>query len=151
MRHLVCIVMLTGVGVCIGCGHKSGLDGVVAVTGTVTYQGKPIDGASVAFSPDGKGRAASGRTDATGRFQLTTLDANDGALPGKYKVAISKVEVENAMTADQAMEWFKKNGGPPPGGNIKNRLPDKYKDANASGQTAEVVKGGENDFSFKLD
>ena len=163
MRHLLCVFVLIGVSVCIGCGRKSsGLEGVAKVAGTVTYQGKPVEGASVVFSPDGQGRPASGKTDASGRFQLTTLEANDGALPGKYQVAISKVEVESSgvdpTKADEmAKQFLKRQGGAAAkgealkGGDIKNLLPEKYKDAKASGLTAEVTKGGKNDFPFTLD
>jgi carboxypeptidase family protein len=147
VRHLISILMLTGVGLFVGCGHKSGAEGVVKVAGTVTYEGQPIEGANVIFGADGEGRSASGTTDASGRFHLTTLEPYDGAIPGKYRVAVSKVEVENPMSADEAREWFIKHGGPPDGGNIKNRLPEKYK---GSGLTAEVTKDGENDFTFDL-
>lgn len=147
--------IFTGVlaGACaamVGCGAQPGAAGAIKVAGTVTFEGKPVEGASVIFSPEGNDRSASGMTDAGGRFQLTTLKPGDGALPGKYKVAVSKVEVENAMTADEAKAWFQKNGGPPPGGNIKNRLPEKYKDAQSSELTAEVAQGGNNDFTFDL-
>ncbi|HUY88733.1 MAG TPA: carboxypeptidase-like regulatory domain-containing protein [Pirellulales bacterium] len=151
VRQLVFISMFAGACVfLVGCGHKSGVDGVVQVGGSVTYDGKPIEGASVIFSAEGESRSASGITDAGGRFQLTTLTPNDGALPGKYKVAVSKVEVENAMSAEEAKEWFQKNGGPPPAGNIKNRLPEKYKDIESSELTAEVTTDGKNDFTFDL-
>ena len=151
IRHWIFIVALAWVcAAMIGCGAKSGVDGVVKVAGTVTYEGKPIEGASVVFGPDGEGRAATGMTDANGRFQLTTLQPGDGALPGRYKVAVSKVEVENAMSAEEAKAWFQKNGGPPPGGNIKNRLPEKYKDMQSSELSAEVTQGGKNDFAFDL-
>ena len=55
MCHRTCIFMLAGVGFCIGCGGEEGLEGLVAVTGTVTYQSKPVEGAQVAFSPDKTG------------------------------------------------------------------------------------------------
>lgn len=151
MRHLISVLVLTMVSACLGCNKEMRLEGTVKVTGTVTFQGKPLEGASVAFSPIDMGRAASGKTDATGRFQLTSLKADDGAMPGKYNVSVSKVEVENAMTADEAMKWFKEHSGPPPGGNIKNALPDKYKDVKTSGLTAEVTEGGANDFTFSLE
>ncbi len=103
------------------------------------------------FAPENpEARSASGRTDASGRFQLTTLQSGDGALCGAYKVAISKIQVENPMTADEAREWFEKNGGPPEPGNVKNELPEDYKDAESSGLTAEVTDGGANDFAFDL-
>lgn len=151
LRQLICILTLPAMSLCVGCGAKPGIEGVVKVAGTVTHQGKPVEGASVIFAPEAPtGRSASGKTDASGRFRLTTLAPEDGALCGKYQVAVSKMEVENPMSADEAKEWFMKHGGPPKAGNIKNHLPEKYKDVQNSGLAAEVTEGGANDFTFDL-
>lgn len=151
VRQLVFIGIIAGFCLSLaGCGHKSGVDGIIKAAGTVTHEGKPVEGATVIFVPQGEGRSASGITDANGRFELTTLMPNDGAIPGKYKVAVSKVEVENAMSADEAKAWFQKHSGPPPAGNIKNHLPEKYKDLQSSELSAEVVANGTNDFPFEL-
>jgi hypothetical protein len=127
------------------------LEGLVPVTGTVTHQGQPVEGAEVVFSPEGQGRAASGKTDASGQFQLTSLNPNDGALRGKYKVAILKREVGESMTADQAKEFFMKHDKGPQVKPVKNALPEKYAKVEESGLTAEVTEGGKNDFTFKLE
>lgn len=132
-----------------GCG-KSGLDGLVPVSGTVTFNGKAIEGADVVFNPDSEGRSASAKTDASGKFHLTTLDPQDGARPGNYKVAISKKEMINPMTAEEAEEWFHKHSGPPPPRKIKNDLPEKYADEKTSGLTATVKESEKNDLSFDL-
>jgi len=53
-------------------------------------------------------RAAGGITDASGKFQLTTLNANDGAMPGKYKVAVSKAVATSEasqITAEDRRKW----------------------------------------------
>lgn len=150
VRLLTCCAAIAAASLLAGCGHKAKLNGLVKVAGTVTYEGQPIEGANVIFGPEGEGRSASGMTDANGRFQLTTLEPNDGAMLGKYKVAVSKIEVENPMSADEAREWFVAHGGPPEPGNIKNRLPEKYKDTEGSGLGAEVLAGGNNDFTFEL-
>jgi hypothetical protein len=118
---------------------------------TIEYQSKPVENAQVAFSPDqAGGRAAAGKTDANGRFQLTSLRRNDGVMPGKYKVSIAKREVVGSLTAEEAKAWFKKHSGPPPGKPVENSLPEVYGDADDSGLTAEVTVGGENDFKFSL-
>src|SRR5687767_3762775 len=104
MRHGTCALVVVGLSLCIGCGDTSTLAGVTKVEGTVTYKSAPIEGATVMFSPQGGGRAASGKTDASGRFQLTTVNLNDGALPGKYNVAISKVEDTEAAARPSAEE-----------------------------------------------
>ncbi len=162
MRYVIWLVVLAAVSVCIGCGQKSGLEGTVPVTGTVTYQSKPVEGASVTLSPQGQGRAASGKTDASGRFKLTTLEADDGALPGTYQVAVSKIEDLDAaahqMTPEDMVKAISGGKAAPmgptrpgtKGGGMKNALPEKYKNAQTSGLTAEVTKGGANDFKFDL-
>ena len=68
----------------------------VPVSGRVTWHGQPIKEGTVAFMPaettpsDGKPlRAAMGRIQPDGSYQLSTFGENDGAMPGKYLVAIS--------------------------------------------------------------
>jgi hypothetical protein len=97
-----------------GCGSNTG---TVKVQGTVTLDGEPLEGASVTFQPDGKeGRPASGVTDKNGTFQLGTFSTNDGALPGGYKVIITKSStptVPGMPAADdsEAMKKFMEGGG----------------------------------------
>jgi hypothetical protein len=70
---------------CVGCGGK----GVVPVSGRVTLVGgEPVQGATVVFENREKRLSSSGRTDAEGRFRLTTFKVNDGALPGDYRISI---------------------------------------------------------------
>ncbi len=68
-----------------GCGG----DGPVPVEGVLKVDGKPLAQAMVQFvSQQEGGRNASGTTDASGVFHLTTLRPRDGALPGSYKVIV---------------------------------------------------------------
>jgi hypothetical protein len=61
----------------------------VKVSGTVTFDGKPLDGATVTFHPEAKdGKKATGKTDANGNYTLKT-DGAEGAAPGKHRVLIS--------------------------------------------------------------
>ena len=67
------------------------------VEGTVTFNGQPLSEATVSFQPvSSEGEAASGLTDASGKFTLTSAGATGGgrgALPGEYKVTVKKLEV----------------------------------------------------------
>ena len=133
----MCLVTVPGCG-----GTKSG-PATVEVTGTVTLNGAPIDGASVLFSPDigsSDGRLASqATTDTAGRFKLSTHVGGgkfkSGMVPGKYVVSITKLDTAAA-----------KNTFTPP----KNLLPPKYADPKTSLLNAEVAVGQANDFQFPL-
>lgn len=84
-RFLLCSA---GLLVLAGCGG-GGLAGTVPIRGKVTYQGKPLAEGTVLYSPvDVNGRQARGELKPDGTFTLTTLVANDGALPGEYNVVV---------------------------------------------------------------
>jgi hypothetical protein len=126
----VCFRMLLA-----GCG--SGGPRPAAVSGTVTYKGKPVVNASVSFSPaEGNGRAATGLTDDSGNFKLGTFAATDGALPGKYQVGVIARGPERAPKPGEA------NTGMPgemmPGDPL---IPTKYFAPDTSGLTFEVKRG----------
>lgn len=73
-----------------GCGGKSEADpDVVPATGTVTLDGKPLEGASVTFT--GPGQGGTGVTDAAGKYEITHFRAGKGVRPGDYSVSITKV------------------------------------------------------------
>jgi hypothetical protein len=74
-----------------GGGAPDDLPELVSVTGTVTMDGAPVEGAQVVFEPE-KGPAASGMTNATGKFELYTGSGHAGAVPGIHMVRISKME-----------------------------------------------------------
>jgi hypothetical protein len=141
---------LVGLGVVllvVGCGPAvdPNRPKTYPVTGTVTYNGQPVSDAMVTFI--GGERGAIGRTDESGQIQMTTFEAGDGALPGNYKVMISKTVLEGVP--DEMGEGASP-GEEPAMGEQKDLLPAKYKDANESGLTAEVGEGLPNEFHFEL-
>lgn len=77
----------------------------VAVVGSVTHDGMPVEGATVVFLDDRLGdHTAVGVTDEAGHYELSTFfSANDlmgGAIPGGYVVSITKFkrpDTERAM------------------------------------------------------
>jgi hypothetical protein len=77
-----------------GCSDDSGLASRYRVTGTVTYNGKPLERGNISFVPDAPGGRAAGGTIADGQYSLTTQTPDDGALPGKYKVSVVATEAD---------------------------------------------------------
>jgi hypothetical protein len=139
--------------VCLGCSGGSKIEGIAPVTGTVTMNGSPVEGATVIFAPAGQGsRSASGKTDASGKFSLTTLQPGDGAMPGDYTVMVTKTEVTESkkVSDDEATEIIRKTGKPPVTSQTKNLLPAKYGDIAKSDLKATVKKGQKNDIPLDL-
>lgn len=88
----------------VGCGG-SDRPKLVKATGTVTLDGKPLEGALVGFQPmtDAKSkyhRPSSAVTDASGKFLLGTYDKDDGVPVGKYKVGVQKRELVGELPKD---------------------------------------------------
>lgn len=165
MSRLSCFCFLL-LPIVIGCSGES-LEPVYPVTGIVTEKGKPVEGAIVAFSPitPGSGLPASGTTDASGTYKLTTRSSGDGAAAGKYKVSIAKYEKKleptNPKGSDKLEDPFDITKEYPSGYNemqaseiaasiSKNLLPKKYADPTTSKLEAEVSKGPSS-FDFKVD
>lgn len=66
-------------------GQNSGKH-FIPVSGTVTLDGRPLGDVIVYFSRDGASHVASGKTDAAGRYRLSTMSQGDGAEEGAYVV-----------------------------------------------------------------
>jgi len=123
----------------------------VRVTGSVVCDGKPVDGARVIFYPAAEGLpAAHGDTDAAGRFQLTTFDPQDGAVPGAYVAMVTKTEAEGELTYEEGEAYFQRTGKPPPFPEVKNLLPEKYASHETSDLRCEVVADRTNEFPLQL-
>ncbi len=121
----------------LGCGKES-VDGrptPVAVSGTVFYKQQPSAGAKVMFAPQDHQYAAVGQTDKNGRFKLQTFEPADGAVPGKFKIAVTKFEVIDL-----------------PNGGIKENffLPGRYRDPATSGLSAVVPPEGTDVLKLEL-
>lgn len=141
--YLVLAVLL-----CLGCSGEKG-EPTYEVTGVVTLNDTPIEGATVTFIPPPGGRGAVGVTDASGRYKLTTDVRDDGARVGQYKVTVAKYESQSTGAAAAASEGEYTEGSTedaPPAANV---LPRKYADPSSSGFEANVVAGS-NTFDFKL-
>jgi hypothetical protein len=122
---------------CVGCSSPT--IELPRVSGTVTYQSAPVEGAMVVFHPTvGDQLPAQAKTDDAGRFEMQTHvgqgEYQSGLAAGKYLVEIRKTEIAADFTR-------------PP----RHLLPEKYADPKASGLTADVSADGAEDLVFALE
>ena len=95
-----------------GCGG-GGEFKMVPVTGTVTLDDKPLDGAQVKFYPvvtgaeGGKARNEESRgvTDAAGKFKLVGVHGETGAMTGDHKVVITRMVMKNGTPVDPNVDF----------------------------------------------
>jgi hypothetical protein len=152
----ICVALVVG-----GCSD-GGRPETAPVSGTVTYNGEAVAGANVVFIPkEGGSRNASGTTDSQGKYQLTTFEENDGAVPGAYSVTIREGGTDedlSAMSSEDPSAGYgaamdaAASGGAPPAGEAAEEggIPAKYADPNQSGLD-RTVESGKNVFDFTLE
>lgn len=128
----------------LGCGGGDTplrhVEGLVPVTGTVTYNGKPLDGGTISFIPedtDVKKQLVVNNPradiDSEGNYELSWSTEQVGALPGKYKVVVFLVEGVTTETTE-----------------AKSLIPAQYNNPATSGFKAVVKEDGDNVFDFAL-
>jgi hypothetical protein len=132
------VVCSLAVGANSGCGGPTGPKRV-PVSGTVKYEDGSIPTGAVTvirFEParagnaaDPNTKAASGTIQPDGSYQLTTVEENDGAFPGEYKVTFT------------VMKDY--------GDNISLVAPE-FTDAATTPHSATVTLDGKNKFDFTI-
>ena len=117
------------------------------VSGTVTFQGEPLAGATVGFSPkvEGEGHGGFARTNAQGFYQIQTTQGrvNAGTTPGEYFVTITKVDMVGTGRFMTDSDGTRREIETP-----VSAIPEIYSSAEA-GLSATVVRGN-NVFNFDL-
>lgn len=129
----------------LGCGSAKQMLDVVPASGKVTVDGKPVEGISVSLVPqDGVvGRGGYGVTDASGAFDVTSVEGQDGVAEGKYKVLFQKLA--------------QPDGSPIPEGanaadvGATNILPQSYNDPDVCTMFAIIKSDGNSEMEFDLD
>lgn len=149
-----------------GCSEDDGPQ-TYPVTGTVTRNGEPVEGAIVSFTSSGSALPASGTTDSSGVYKLSTNTSGDGAMEGTYQVTIAKYDTNAPQTeptqettelkdpfdiTDEYPDGYDEMEASEQAAAIsKNLLPEKYSRTNTSGLEATVTAEGENTFDFQVD
>ncbi len=134
----VCLAISAVATACLlaGCSSGGGIPGTAPVTGKVTYNGQPVDGASISFIGQAETqRPAGALSGPDGAYALKTGDT-DGALPGNYTVLVTKTDAPAA--GEMTMEAASKSG---PAAPPKSLIPAKYGDPLQSPLKFEVKSG----------
>ncbi len=111
-----------------GCGSA---DGLHAVSGTVTFDGQPVESGEIIFRPNGGTEASAAGKIVGGRYSLR-------AAPGPKRVEITamrQVETPQAASGEPALSF-------------QSYIPEKYN--RNSELTADVTARGPNGFDFDL-
>ena len=134
----------------VGCGEtvdksKAGRPATATAKGNITYNGKPLDGATIVLSPkQAGGLAAYGLSDADGNFDLQTFPPDPGAVPGDYSVTVTKMSTPEQKFSAEGSDGA--NAGPP----AKSLIPKKYNRADQSKLTANIPAAGTESLKFEL-
>ncbi len=129
-----------------GCGG-SGVK-LYPVTGTVKFNGQPVEGAVVSFRCEELKKIATGTTDAEGRFKLTTYQEGEGAVAGKHAVTVTKVSTPRADHGELSMDDAVKQTRAP--AETRTLLPAKYADPERPLIFLTVSASEKNDFTIEL-
>jgi hypothetical protein len=141
-----------------GCGKSISY---ATVSGVVTHNGNPVDGARVIFHPttevDGKtGTSFSSLTDSSGKYLIAATDQSPGLPAGVYKVTITKYEgktgnATEGMDAGQLDAQMSDHGGGAGGkGGPVNLLPKEYAQPGSTKLSATLEAGPNKDVNFAL-
>jgi hypothetical protein len=132
-------ILVLAVGLAAGCSSDDGLPRE-SISGKVTLDSQPLASGVIQFIPAEKDSAAGG-----GGGQITggkfSIAREQGLVPGKYNVAINAAAKTERTKPAQV-------GGGKMSDLAKELIPAEYN--SETKLTAEVKKGGGNDFTFEL-
>lgn len=82
---------------CLGCGGGAPAEQLVTVSGTVKLDGKPLEGATLAFIPakSKQVQPSWAYTDAEGKYSLKTAEGKTGVQLGEYRIVVSKLVMQD--------------------------------------------------------
>jgi hypothetical protein len=144
MRLAWCGV-LTAAALAAGCSGGGGP--VLPVNGIVTLDGKPLDGATVTFYPEGEGGRGFAKTGTDGKFVIAGMKNEAGLAPGKYKVTVSRMNLPGGGASDDPTSPAV---GAVTDADIKNDLPAIYSDPSQTVLSYSVTGDGQ-PIEIKLD
>jgi hypothetical protein len=151
--------ILTGIaGLCCGCSGApdkwmENLPDTVPAEGVLLLDGKAVEGAAIVLSPnDPGGFAASAISGSSGRFRLQAFPTKEGAVPGSYRVVVTKNEPSGsgAWKPEDFGEDAAHAAASPPPSSMKNVLPARFADPKSSGVAVTIPPDGASDLTIDL-
>lgn len=151
MRNLALLVCPLAIVLTLGCGggsdkFKAQRPKTVLAQGVVTYNGEPLAGAIVIFVPPTGGTAASSATNAAGQFDAKAFPPDPGAVPGTYKVTVTK----NAPMPEAPSTPASHDSPAIPEAKPVSLVPAKYTDAKKTPLTVTLDEKGNTDIKLEL-
>lgn len=156
-RGLVITLGLAGLVGLVGCSKDTGQ--FATVSGTVSFNGTPVDGAKVEFhsttESEGKRASFSTVTDSSGKYMIAGSGKNPGILPGMYKVVITKLNIPAGANVpkegvDSGQLEAQLSDGAGGKSAITNLLPKEYGSLASSKLAATVEMGKNENVNFDL-
>jgi len=159
-RSLILSVGFLTLAWVVGCSQ--GLGNFATVTGTVKFNGNPVDGAKVTFhgttESEGKADIFVTTTDASGKYMIAGSGKNAGIPPGMYKVVIVKYNTKDGgaklpegIDQGQLDAMISDSGGAGGKTGVINLLPKEYSSVGSTklSVTVEPGKNEGKDFDLK--
>lgn len=157
MRLAFCLLI---VSVLSGCGAKDDGPGYAPVSGTVTLDGSPVEGAVVTFVPESgsgnTGQISMGITDSAGQFSLATGTGKVGAAIGNHSIAVELTvkPTPPAPTDDGLAPALPNELASAPAKEAEQKtlfvVPERYNSPQSSGLKATVEASGLSDHKIEL-
>jgi hypothetical protein len=134
-----------------GCS-SSGPGSFAHVSGVVTLNGAPVEGAKVTFvsttEMEGQKARYSTTTDSSGKYMIAGWGKQPGIPPGMYKVTVTKLVMKGgkAPTPEEGFDSLQLEMS----GTGKNELPKEYAEESSTKLSATLDTGKNKDVNFDL-
>ena len=148
-----CCLLSVSVGCNQGPAKPDHIPDLTACSITVTYNGQPVEGASVLLAPTSGQLSAAGVTGSSGKAVMKVDGMYEGVAPGEYRASVTKMEkVEGNLgsTPEDPVEYEayqkKLDALPAP----KHLIPEKYSGFTTSDLTITIADGTPVEATFEL-
>ena len=150
-RRLAQVAGFAALAAAVGCsGGNSGT--YATVSGVVTHNGAPINGAKVNFhstveAGGTKAETYTAMTDSNGKYLLASIGKAPGIPPGMYKVSITKFDMKDGSVPKEIAD---DPGQMEASGMARNTLPKDYENLASTKLSVTLQEGKNENVDFEL-